>query len=148
MTSQFIAAAASVALLGTGFASAGGVRSSEVLPAFNATVAADQAAGGNSCRVDVVRNGPSGSADISRAVLNDGSCVCTITTGPSGNNGAAEGIVGNLLRDRNCDGAPNRGQQISRAAQTGGGSDVVLPVVIGVVGAVGLAVAVGADSKG
>lgn len=148
MASQFVAAAASVALIGAGFASAEGTRSAEVLPAFKSMVAADGAGGDNKCRVDVVRSAPTGAADITRSVLNDGTCVCTITTGPSNNNGAAEGIVSDLLRDRTCDGAPGVGQPASQAATGGGGSGVVLPVLIGAVGAVGLAVAVGSDSKG
>lgn len=148
MTSQFVAAAASVALLGAGFASAEGTRSAEVLPAFNASVAAQDTGGGNKCRVDVVRTAPAGAADITRSVLSDGSCVCTITTGASGNNGAAEGIVSDLLKSRSCEGAPAAETPMTQTATGGGGSGVVIPVLIGVVGAAGLAVAVGSDSKG
>ncbi|HOB13926.1 MAG TPA: hypothetical protein PKN09_06765 [Novosphingobium sp.] len=148
MTSQFIAAAASIAVLGAGFAGVDGVRSAEALPMMSSTVAAEAAGDGNRCRVDVIRSAPSGAADITRQVLNDGSCVCTITTGPSSNNGGAESIVTNLLRDRTCDGAPAPGRPVAEAATAGGGSSVVIPVLVGVVGAAGLAVAVGSDSQG
>lgn len=148
MTSQFIAAAASIALLGAGIAGAEGTRSSEALPGLNTTLAAGEGGSADRCRVDVVRTASSGAADITRHVLNDGTCVCTITTGPSGNNGNAEGIVTNLLRDRACEGAPAPGRPVAEAATVGGGSNVVLPVLIGTVGAAGLAVAMGSDSKG
>lgn len=148
MTSQFIAAAASVALLGAGIAGVDGTRSAEALPAMKTTLAAGEGGSADRCRVDVIRTAPSGAADITRHVLNDGTCVCTITTGPSGNNGNAESIVTNLLRDRSCEGAPAPGRPVAEAATTGGGSNIVIPVVVGAVGAAGLAVAVGSDSKG
>lgn len=112
------------------------------------TLAADGQGGGNKCRVDVIRNGTPGTADITRLVENDGTCVCTVTTGAANANGSAENIVTNLLRDRACDGAPAPGRPVSEAASAGGGSGVVLPVLIATVGAAGLAVAVGNDSKG
>ena len=152
MSSQFIAAAASVALIGTGFASVGGTRSIEALPAFNATLVANgEGAKEEKCRVDVFRTGTAGTADIRRYVENNGQCVCTVTTGEKPANGSAEEIVVNLVRDRECTGAPapaNIGSQVSTAAAGGGGSGVVLPVLVTTVGAAGLAVAVGNKSKG
>ena len=112
------------------------------------TLAADGHGGGNKCRVDVIRSGTPGTADITRLVENDGTCVCTVTTGAANGNGSAEGIVTSLLRDRACDGAPAPGRVVADAAAAGGGSNVVLPVLIATVGAAGLAVAVGNDSKG
>lgn len=150
MTSQFIAAAASVALLGAGFSAVDGTRSAEALPMNSASLADGDVAGGNRCRVDVIRAAPAGAASITRHVLTDGTCVCTVTTGPSGNNGNAESIVANLLRDRACEGAPAPGRPVAEAATgaTGSAGGVVLPVLIGTVGAAGLAVAMGSDSKG
>ncbi len=150
MTSQFIATAASVALLGAGFAAVDGTRSAEALPMYSASLTQGDAAGGDRCRVDVIRAAPAGAAAITRHVLTDGTCVCTVTTGPSGGNGGAESIVTNLLRDRACDGAPAPGRPVAEAASgaTGGAKGVVIPVLIGTVGAAGLAVALGSDSKG
>ena len=152
MSSQIIAAIVAAGLVGAGVASASGTRSVSALP-FQSLMAADSAGAGGECRVDVVRSGAPGSADVTRQVLNNGSCVCTITTGPSGNaNGSAEAIVGSLLRDRTCDGAPapgNLGSQVAGAAGGGSGtSGTVLTVLIAAGGAAGLIVALGKDSKG
>ena len=146
MTSQFIAAAASVALLGAGFSAVDGTRSAEALPTNS--VSLNQGLADAPARVDVIRSGPSGAAKITRTVLTDGTTVCTVTTGPAGNNGAAEDIVKNLIRDKSCTGAPSPGRAVAEAATGGGGNSVVIPVLIGTVGAAGLAVAMGNDSKG
>jgi hypothetical protein len=149
VTSQFIAAAASVALLGAGFTAVDGTRSAEALP-MNSVSAASGLADAPA-RVDVIRNGPSGTAKITRTVLTDGTTVCTVTTGPAGSNGDAEDIVKNLIRDKSCTGAPAPGNPVSEAAVGSGGGgagSVVIPVLIGTVGAAGLAVALGGDSKG
>lgn len=149
MTSQFIATAASVALLGAGFSSVDGTRSAEALPMNS--VSMNQGLADGPARVDVIRSGPSGTAKITRTVLTDGTTVCTVTTGPKDTNGAAEDIVKNLLRDRSCTGAPAPGRPIAEAATGAGGGGaggVVIPVLIGTVGAAGLAVAMGSDSKG
>lgn len=57
---------------------------------------------GQKCRVDVVRTANGGTVSVVRRIIDGGSCVCTITTGPVGNNGRAEATVANLLRDRKC----------------------------------------------
>lgn len=152
MSSQIIAAIVAAGLVGAGVASASETRSVSALP-VQSLMAADGAGAGGECRVDVIRSGTPGSADVTRQVLNNGSCVCTITTGPSGNaNGSAEAIVGSLLRDRTCDGAPapgNLGSQVAGAAGGGSGtSGTVLTVLIAAGGAAGLIVALGKDSKG
>lgn len=145
MTSQIFAAIAAAGLLGAGVASATETRSFAALPA-HLLMAADSGDGGGDagkCRVDVVRNGAPGTADITRQVIDNGGCVCTITTGPSGNaNGSAEAVVAALLRDRECAGAPPPGQA------AGGVFGAVLPGLIGAGGAAGLAVAPGNDSRG
>jgi hypothetical protein len=133
--------------MGAGIASAAETRSFSALPT-QLLMAADGSDTGGECRVDVVRKGTPGSADITRQVMNNGSCVCTITTGPSGSsNGSAEAVVAALLRDRSCDGAPAPGNLGGEAAG-GGSSGTVLTVLIGVGGAAGLAVALGNSSKG
>lgn len=147
MTSQFIAAAASVALLGAGFAGIEGTRSSDVLPAHQVAFTSAQGASGGQCRVDVVRTGTAGVADITRSELSDGTCVCTVTTGQPSVNGSAESVVTNLLRDRTCDGAPGVGREASQAAG-GGAGNAIIPVVVTTVGAAGLAVAIANDSNG
>jgi hypothetical protein len=148
VTSQFIAAAASVALLGAGFVGIDGTRSAEVLPAHQISFMSAQGASGGKCRVDVVRTGTAGVADITRSELTDGTCVCTVTTGQPSVNGSAESVVTSLLRDRSCDGAPAPGREVSQAASSGGGSGAVIPVLVTTVGAAGLAVAIGSDSNG
>lgn len=153
MTSQIIAAIAAAGLLGAGVASATETRSFAALPS-QVLMAADGLGGGSGaggqCRVDVVRNGAPGTADITRQVMNNGGCVCTISTGPSGNaNGSAEAIVGALLRDRTCDGAPAPGNSGGQAAGgSGGAAGTVLTVLVAAGGAAGLAIALGKDSKG
>lgn len=130
MISQFLTAAAAIGLLGAGIASSGETRS------FEALTAAAGAASAGVCRVDVVRTGAAGSAEISRQNLSDGSCVCTIVTGPAGANGSAEATVESLRRGASCEGSLPAGEA-TQAAGGGGG------VVIGVLFAVS-AVAVGA----
>ena len=151
MTSQFLAAAASVALVGAGVAGTAGVRSFEAMPTRTSAFADGEGAGAGAsgmCRVDVVRSGDSGTVTSTRTVLNDGSCVCTLVTGPAGANGNAEDVVTAMLRDRTCPDSPTVGRAVSAAAQTGGGGGVVIPVLVAVVGAAGLAVALGANSRG
>ena len=152
MSSQIVAGIVAAGLVGAGVASANETRSVSALPS-QSLMAVDGADAGGECRVDVVRSGAPGSADVTRQVYNNGGCVCTITTGPSGNaNGSAEAIVASLLRDRACDGAPapaNLGSQASGAAGGGGGtSGAVLTALVAAGGAAGLIVALGKDSKG
>ena len=155
MSSQIVAGIVAAGLVGAGVASASETRSVSALPSQSLMAVDGIGAGagaGGECRVDVVRSGAPGSADVTRQVFANGSCVCTITTGPSGNaNGSAEAVVASLLRDRACDGAPapsNLGTQASAAG--GGGSSSTL--LLGLAGAgvlvAGLAVATGNDSKG
>ena len=156
MSSQIVAGIVAAGLVGAGVASASETRSVSALPSQSLMAVDGSGAGagaGGECRVDVVRSGAPGSADVTRQVFNNGSCVCTITTGPSGNaNGSAEAIVGALLRDRTCDGAPPAGEmgtQASAAAGGGGGtSGAVLTALVAAGGAAGLIVALGKDSKG
>lgn len=150
MFSQFLAAGASVALIGAGVAGGSAIRSFDALPGMQTAVADGDGAGASgTCRVDVVRAGAAGTASVTRQVLNDGSCVCSITTGPASGNGSAENIVTALLRDRTCADAPLVGEAVSDAAGAAGGSSgIIIPVLVGVVGAAGLAVALGASSNG
>lgn len=155
MTANFLAAAALIGLAGAGVAGAADLRSDQALPQLTAAMAMEGMGGGGqgaSCRVDVVRTGTPGAAAVTKQVLGNGACVCTVTTGPAGGNGSAEDVVTGLLQSRSCEGAPppgeNVGQQVSQAATGGGGSQAVLPVLLGAVGAAGLAVALGNDSGG
>lgn len=149
MTSQLLAAAASIALVGAGVAGTSGVRSFEAMPTRTSAVADGEGAGASGmCRVDVVRSGAGGTVTSTRTVLNDGSCVCTLVTGPAGANGNAEDVVTGMLRDRTCPDSPMVGRAVSEVARTGGGSGLIIPVLVGVVGAAGLAVALSANSRG
>lgn len=149
MTSQLLAAVASVALVGAGVAGTSGVRSFEAMPTRTSAVADGEGAGASGqCRVDVVRSGEGGMVTTTRSVMSDGSCVCTVATGPAGGNGNADEVVTGILRDRKCADAPTVGRQVSEAALSGGGSGVIIPVLVGVVGAAGLAVALSSNSRG
>lgn len=156
MSSQIVAALASVGLVGAGMAGAAETRAIDAIPAAASLIGGGMGGGaGESCRVDVVRTGTPGTADITRQVLGNGGCVCIVTTGQAASNGSAESIVSALLRDKSCEGAPlanaanpGVGQAVAGAATSGGGSGAILPVLIGGVGAAGLAVALGKDSKG
>ena len=148
MTSQLLAAAASVALVGAGVAGTSGVRSFEAMPTQTTAVADGEGAGG-ACRVDVIRTGDNGTVNTTKTLLADNSCVCTVVTGPAGANGNAEDVVTGILRDRTCADSPTVGRTVSEAASTGGGAHgIIIPIVIGVVGAAGLAVALGSNSRG
>ena len=78
-------------------------------------------------------------------MLSDHSCVCTVVTGPSDSNGNAENVVDGMMRDRACPDSPTVGQQVSEAAREGGGHGVIIPILVGVVGAAGLAVALSSN---
>lgn len=153
MISQLLAAAASVALVGAGVAGTSGVRSFEAIPTRTAAVADGEGAGASGmCRVDVVRTGNSGTVTSTRSVLNDGSCVCTLVTGPAGANGNAEDVITGMLRDRTCPESPMVGQsaeaEVAGVGAGGSGSGLVIPLLVGVVGAGGLAVALSSNSRG
>ena len=148
MFTQLLAAAASVALIGAGAVAPSSIRSSEAMPSVQSAVAdGDGAGASNMCRVDVVRTGQSGTVTSTRAVLKDHSCVCTLVTGPAGNNGNAEDVITAMLRDRNCPNSPMVGAPVSEAAEANHGG-LVIPVLVGVVAAAGLAVALSAKSRG
>lgn len=147
--SQFLAAVASVALTGAGALGSADVRASDAIPMSQSKVADGDSGGApNTCRVDVLRTGNSGTVNTTRTVLNDNSCVCTVVTGPADTNGNAEAVVAGILRDRRCTESPTVGKPVSEAARSGGGSGAVIPVLVGLVGAAGLAVALGAHSRG
>ena len=150
MTSQLLAASASIALVAAGVVGTSGVRSFEAMPTRTSAVADGEGAGASGmCRVDVVRSGDGGTVNSTRTVLNDGSCVCTLVTGPAGANGNAEDVVTAMLRDRTCPDSPTVGRAVSEVASTSGGSGgLIIPVLVGVVGAAGLAVALGSNSRG
>lgn len=156
MSTQVVAILAAAGLVGAGVAGAAETRAFSAIPAA-VTMMSAGADAADKCRVDVIRSGTPGAADVTRQVLDNGNCVCIVTTGPVQTNGAAEEIVKALLRDRTCASAPlaavtgtnpGVGGAVSGAATTGGGMGAVLPVLIGGVGAAGLAVALGKDSKG
>lgn len=149
MISHFLAAAASVALIGAGAVGSVDVRASDAVPmAQTRVVDGDEGGAAGTCRVDVVRTGEAGTVNTTRTVLNDNSCVCTVLTGPAGANGNAEDVVTGILRDRQCAESPMVGRPVSEAARSGGGGGVIIPVLVGVVGAAGLAVALSANSRG
>ena len=148
MFSQLLAAAASVALIGVGAVVPSSIRSSDAMPMAQSVAADGDGAGASGmCRVDVVRSGEAGAVTSTRTVLNDGSCVCTLVTGSAGANGNAEDVVTAMLRDRTCPSSPMVDAPVSEVAQARHGG-LVIPVLVGVVAAAGLAVALGSQSRG
>lgn len=158
MGTQIFGILAAAGLVGAGVAGAAETRSFSAIPSAFALMSDGAATSASQkCRVDVNRTGTAGTADVTRQVLENDQCVCVVTTGPAQSNGAAEEIVKALLRDRTCAGAPlaaatganpGVGGAVSAAATGGGGMGAVLPVLIGGVGAAGLAVGLGKDSNG
>jgi hypothetical protein len=134
VSTQIVAILAAAGLIGAGVAGTAETRAIDAIPGSVSLMNDGQGGStGDKCRVDVIRTGTAGAADIT------------------------EDIVKALLRDRSCDGAPlaqvagtnpGVGGAVSGAAASGGGSGAVLPVLIGGVGAAGLAVALGKSSKG
>ena len=149
MFTQLLAAAASVAMIGAGAVAPSGFRSSEALPMAQ-SVTSDRDGDGDSgkCRVDVVRSGQSGTVTSTRTVLRDRSCVCTLVTGPSDNNGNAEEVINAMLRDRSCPASPMVAGHAAEASEGRHHSGIIIPVLVGVVAAAGLAVALSAHSRG
>jgi hypothetical protein len=164
VSSQIVASVAAVALLGAGLANAGDIRASQAIAPAVSTFGAGADAGGSSdekCRVDVDRSGTAGTADITRRQLDNGKCVCIVTTGKESVNGAAEEVVTALRRDKTCVGAPLAaaaggaagggaagGAAAGAAGAAGGGAGVLIPVILGGAAAAGLAVGMGKSSKG
>lgn len=147
VATKTLALLASASLASAGLYGASATRAADVLPGAYNTFMAEEVGGapsGPKCRVDVVRSGEAGVANVTRSALSDGQCVCTVTTGPEAGNGAAEQVVSALLRDKTCDGAPppaEAGQGFGPAAGLLGGL-----VGAGAVG--GAAAGVGNDSNG
>lgn len=144
MSAHLLATFSAAALLGTAFATVDGKRSADALPAAQMPHPIDAFPAGQACRIDVVRRAAAGTAQITRAVDTDGSCTCTVMTGPVEGNGAAEAVVAALLRDRSCDGAPPPGKEAAFAPAGVG----VWPFIVAPAGAAGLAAAAGNDSAG
>lgn len=152
MAGYLISALAAAGLASAGLAAAGGLRSADALPVI---LLADGASAASKCSVKVVRTGEAGTASIVRDQLADGSCTCVVTTGAASANGAAESVVSNLLRDRECTGAPSAeaaansaGGEVAGAAAGAAGPGAILPVLLGAGGAGGLGAALGSASNG
>lgn len=148
MFSQLLAAAASVALIGAGAVAPSSVRSADAMPVVQSAVADGNGAGASdTCRVDVVRTGQSGTVTTTRTVLSDHSCVCTVVTGPSDNNGNAEDVVTGMMRDRTCPDSPMVAGHSQEVAMHESSHNLIIPVLVGVVAAAGLAVALSSHNR-
>lgn len=148
MAGYLVSVLAATGLATASFAAASGVRSADVLPV---QMLASGAAGAGQCTVKVVRSATPGVAQVLREDGADGSCSCTVTTGPAAGNGSAESVVEGILRDRTCAKSPSGestpGEQAVKAAGAGGPGGM-LPVVLGAVGAGGLAAGLASSSNG
>ena len=100
--------------------------------------------GASICRVKVSRSAEAGVFDVTRQILNNGKCVCRVTTGPRSQGGSAESALAGLLLRRTCADAP-----LAAAGPTGGapGSGGVL-IGAGVLVAGGLAAALASGGSG
>jgi len=151
---QIIAATSVVSLLGASLAVSGETRALQAIPAVQSTFADGEGGGmGEKCRVDVIRSATSGGADITRQVLENGGCVCTVEAGPIGSDAPAEGIISNLLRDRECQNAPTTPAQRQPVEATGGGGGIPgAGLIMGGAALAGLGLAAagggGSDSRG
>lgn len=144
MITQFLSAAAAISLLGAGIVSSAETRSFQAMTPLAGVAGASEGLSANMCRVDVVRTGAAGSADITRQNLGDGSCVCTVVTGPAGANGSAEATVDALLRDRSCQ-TDAASIQMSTQAASGGNGGVIVGIGFAL-GAVAIGAFAGSDS--
>lgn len=138
MNTQLIALLASAGLATAGVAATSATRSADALPIGAVAFADGDGGGGGQCRVNIVRTGASGTANVVRTELEGGGCICTMTTGPANNNGSAEGLVDALLRDRTCQGPP----------AAGGVDGGLLGGLIGAAALGGLAAGLGGKSNG
>jgi hypothetical protein len=145
---KIIALLASASLATSGAYAVSVTRAADVLPGAPSAFMAEGNAGGQQCRVDVVRSEPAGVAKVTRGVLPDGQCLCTVKTGPQGNNGSAESVVNELLNSRSCDGAPPAGETPEGASAGGGGSGGMIGGLVGALAVGGLAAGLGGKSKG
>jgi hypothetical protein len=56
----------------------------------------------NQCRVSVDRSANAGTFDVVRQELDNGRCVCAVTTGPASQPTTIEGRVGAIVNSRSC----------------------------------------------
>jgi hypothetical protein len=148
VSTKIVALLASASLATSGVYAVSATRAADVLPGAPASFTAEGDAGGPQCRVDVIRSEPAGVAKVTRSVLADGQCLCTVKTGPQNNNGSAESIVNELLSRRSCDGAPPAGELPEGANAGGGGSGGMIGGLVGALAVGGLAAGLGGKSKG
>lgn len=101
--------------------------------------------GASICRVKVSRSADAGVFDVTRQILNNGKCVCRVTTGPRSQGGSAESALAGLLLRRTCADAP-----LADAGAPGGGGLGGSGVLIGagVLVAGGLAAALASGGSG
>lgn len=146
MGGYLISALAAVGLVTVGLSANGAVRSVDALPS---SMLASGTSNAGKCSVRVLRTGQPGVAETVREQLPDGNCVCVVVTGSAEFNGTAEVTVSDLLRNRNCNGAPSANDAGKVMAGSGfGPASAILPLVIGAGGAGGLAVGLGNVSNG
>ena len=97
----------------------------------------------STCSVRVKRNAAAGVFDITRQVLNNGRCVCRVSTGPRSQGGSAESALIGLLSRRTCPDAPLAG-----IVEGGGlGTGAIIGGVILVGGGLGAALASGGSKS-
>lgn len=142
MAGYFITALAAAGLVTAGVAATGSIRSGDALPVIALSAGAADA---GKCSVRVERTGTDGVANVFRADLADGSCVCVVRTGAASKNGAAETTVTDLVRDRQCQNAPALSAE---EAASFGPAPSILPVILGAGGAGGVAAGLAPASNG
>lgn len=91
--------------------------------------------GSEQCRVTIDRSLEAGVLDVVLQRLDDGSCVCAISTGPASQVQGVEGQVASIQQSRRCPGA-----RVAQATGPGGPSGAM----VGLLGAAGVVGLVGA----
>lgn len=107
---------------------------------------AAQSGGGTAgnCIVKIVRNAAAGTFDITRAVLDNGRCVCIARTGPRNQEGSAEAAVRGLRLSRACANAP---PAATVATASGLSTGAIIGGVLVLGGGLGVALATGGSKS-
>lgn len=104
--------------------------------AANAAETSGGAGGSNAgCRVQIHRDSAAGVYDVTRELLQNGKCICRVSTGPSSQGGSAESAVSSIRLRQTCVDAP------LASATTGRGLGTGVWVGVGLLAAGGLAAA-------
>ncbi len=96
------------------------------------------------CRVKIIRDAAPQVFDITRAVFDNGRCICIARTGPKSQGGSAEEAIRGLLLSRSCPNAP----PAATVATAGGlSTGAIIGGVLILGGGLGIALATGGSKS-